>query len=111
MRRDVADGAVQSGVVILVDPLQCFLLDLPDRFPRAEEVDHPGLEQADDAFGKSIVIGLPHTADRGVDPRLRQPLGVSGRQLLGGFKRSLQRFQIGGCDDKPQTRLGAQYTN
>jgi len=27
----------------------------------------------------------------------------------GGFKQSSQRFQIGGCDDNPQTRLRAQY--
>lgn len=82
MRRDVADGAVQSGVVIPVDPLQCFPPDLADRFPSAEELDHLGLEQADDAFGQSIVIGIPDTADRGVDPRLSQPLGVSDRQVL-----------------------------
>ena len=29
---------------------------------------------------------------------------------IGRFKRSSQRFQIGGCDDKPQTRLRAQHT-
>ncbi|MBK0329766.1 IS5 family transposase [Rhodobacteraceae bacterium F11138] len=33
------------------------------------------------------------------------------RGSQGGFKRSSQRFQIGGCDDKPQTRFGAQHTN
>jgi hypothetical protein len=35
----------------------------------------------------------------------------SDRGSQGGFKRSSQRFQIGGCDDKPQTRFGAQHTN
>jgi transposase InsO family protein len=35
----------------------------------------------------------------------------SDRGSQGRFKRSSQRFQIGGCDDKPQTRLGAQHTN
>ena len=46
----------------------------------------------------------------------RQPLKSqklihhSDKGSQGGFKRSSQRFQIGGCDDKPQTRLEAQYT-
>ena len=41
MRRDVADGAVQSSVVIPVDPLQCFPLDLADDLA-GEDVDHEG---------------------------------------------------------------------
>ncbi len=40
--------------------------------------------------------GLAHHSDRGSQ---------------GGFKRSSQRFRIGGCDDKPQTRVRAQYPN
>ena len=41
----------------------------------------------------------------------KKRLNAEIEESLGGFKRSSQRFQIGGCDDKPQTRLGAKHTN
>ena len=56
---------MQAGVVIPVDPFQGFPFDLTNRLPGAEELDDLGLEQADDAFGQSIVIGISDAADRG----------------------------------------------
>lgn len=49
---------MQARLVIPVDPLQGFPLDLTHGFPRAEELDDLGLEQADDAFSQSVVIGI-----------------------------------------------------
>jgi hypothetical protein len=44
----------------------------------------------------------------------RRPAGDlvhhSDRGSQGGFKRSSQRFQIGGCDDKPQTCVCTKHT-
>ena len=73
---------MQARLVIPVDPLQGFPLDLTHGFPRAEELDDLGLEQADDAFSQSVVIGITDAADRGVDARLGQPLGISDREIL-----------------------------
>ena len=82
VRCDISDGAVQARVVIPVDPFQGFPFDLTSGLPGAEELDDLGLEQADDAFGESIVIEITDAADRGVDARPGQPFGVSNRQVL-----------------------------
>jgi hypothetical protein len=44
---DVADGAEQPGVVIPIDPFEGFSFDLAHRFPRTNQVDDLGFEQAD----------------------------------------------------------------
>lgn len=67
---------MQAFGVVPVDPFQGFPFDLSHRLPWAEEVDDLGLEQADDAFGQSVVIGISDAADRGIDPGFRQPFGV-----------------------------------
>ena len=74
MRSDVTNGAVRARLVIPVHPFQCSPFDLTNRLPRSEELDDLGLEQADDAFSQSVVIGITDAADRGVDaiPRTRQ---------------------------------------
>ena len=56
-----------------------------------------------DALNQAICQRAPSEADKLIHH--------SDRGSQGGFKRSTQRFQIGGCDDKPQTRLSAQHTN
>lgn len=77
VRGDVPNGAVQPGVVIPVDPFEGFPLDLADGFPGAEELDGLGLEEAHDAFGEGIVIGIPDAADRSVDTGLSVTLELS----------------------------------
>jgi len=62
-RRDVSDGALEALGVVPADPFQCFPFDLADRFPRAEEFDDFGFEQADDAFGQGIVVAVPDASD------------------------------------------------
>ena len=46
------------GVVIPVDPFEGFPLDFTHRFPWADLIDDLGLEEADDAFGEGIVVGV-----------------------------------------------------
>ena len=82
MWRDVSDGAVQTFGVVPIDPFQRFPFDLAHRLPRTEEIDDLGLEQTDDAVGQGVVIRISDTANRGVDPRFGQPLGVFDRQVL-----------------------------
>ena len=85
---------MQARLVIPVDPFQSFPFDLTDGLPGSEELDDLGLEQADDAFGESVVIRVPDAADRGVDACLSQPFGVSDRQILGDLNRSSQHQHI-----------------
>jgi len=55
-----------------------------------------------DALNQAICQRAPSEADKLIHH--------SDRGSQGGVKRSSQRFQVGGCDDKPQTRLTAQHT-
>ena len=53
--RDVSDGTVQAFGVVPVHPFQGFPFKPTDGFPRAEEVDDFGFEQANRAFGQRVV--------------------------------------------------------
>ena len=92
MRRDLADGAVQAGVVIPVDPFQGFPFDLTNGLPGVEELDDLGLEQADDAFGEGVVVGIPDAADGGIDAGFGEPVGVSDRQVLAASITVMDQF-------------------
>ena len=48
---------------LAVRPFQGFPFDLAHRFPGADLVDDLGFEQADDAFGQGVVIGVTGGAD------------------------------------------------
>ena len=95
LRRDIPDGAVQAFGFVPIDllagrrlpanatrPFQGFPFNLARRLLRTEEVDDLCLDQADDAFGQSVVVGISDAADRRIDPRLSQPLCVFDRQVL-----------------------------
>ena len=73
---------MQARFVIPVDPLESFPFDLADRFPWTEKLDDLGLEQADDAFGKGVIVAVTDATHRRINPSLGQPFGVSDRQVL-----------------------------
>ncbi|ESW70531.1 hypothetical protein X773_28050 [Mesorhizobium sp. LSJC285A00] len=50
-------------------------------------MDHLGLVKAFDRFGESIVVAVADAAYRRLDAGLRQALGVSDRDVLGGLYR------------------------
>ena len=58
---------------------------------RPASMDDLGLVEAVDRLGESVVVAVADAANRRLDARLRQPLGVLDRDVLGGFKRSSQR--------------------
>jgi hypothetical protein len=100
---ELANRLEQAFVVVPVDPFQRRVFDLVDVFPRPA---WPlGFNLADDALGQGIVVGVADAADRGFDVGFSEPLGVTDRQILGGFKRSLQHFHDGGCDDDSKTAV------
>src|SRR5215213_4679606 len=81
--RDVADGLEQTPVVEPVDPFKGGELDGLEGAPRTAPMDHLGLEEADHGFSQGIVVRIADTADRRVDARLGEALGVFDRDALG----------------------------
>ena len=80
-----------------------FIIDVFARYIVGWKVSSsPNAQMVLDALDQALAARQP-------DPKTL--IHHSDRGVQGGFKRSSQRFQIGGCDDKPQTRLGAQHTN
>jgi hypothetical protein len=55
--------AEQATIVMPIDLLQGFPFDFAHRFPRADLVDHLGFEQAYDAFGQCVIIGITDGSD------------------------------------------------
>ena len=82
LRLAVSDGAVQAFCVVSRDLFQGFPLNVGRGLPGDQEFDDLGFEQADDAFGESIVVRVADAADRGVDAGVGQAFGVLDRQVL-----------------------------
>ena len=59
-------------------------------------MDELGLVKAIDRLGQSVVVAVADAADRGFDPGLGEAFSVFYGHVLGGFNRSLQRFENGG---------------
>lgn len=65
-----------------VRPFEGFPLDVAHRFPWTDLVDHLGFEEANDALGQCIIVGVAHGSDREIDVSFSQPLGILYRQVL-----------------------------
>ena len=72
---EVAAGAVESSVVVPVDPLQGRDLDVVEAAPGAACSDDLGLEQPDLALGEGVVQRVADAADAGCGAGGGQPLG------------------------------------
>jgi hypothetical protein len=98
-------------VVEPVDPFQRGVLDGLKGSPRAASVDYFGLVEAIDGLGQGIVVAVADAAHRGLDAGLGQALGVLDGHILGGFNRSTQHLELGGCDEGTQTCFGLVYAD
>ena len=67
---------MEPVAVVPMDPFAGFPFDLTDGLPGAEQVDDFCFEEPDDGFGQSVVVTIPHTAYRRINPRLQQPLAI-----------------------------------
>ena len=76
---EVVAGAVESSVVVPVDPFQGGEFDVVEAFPGAAVVDQFGFEQADLGFGQGVVQGVTDRADAGRSTGLGQALGKGDR--------------------------------
>src|SRR3954452_13803018 len=81
-RGHVADGLEQPAVVEPVHPLKRGELDCLKGPPRPASVDHLGLVEAVDRLRERIVKTVADAADRGLDARRSQALGVANRDIL-----------------------------
>ena len=86
-RRDVSDRLEAAPVVEPVDPFEGCELDGLKTAPGSSAADHFRLEEADDALGEGVVIGVAHATDRRLDPGFGQALAVLDRDILGGLPR------------------------
>lgn len=85
---------MQARGVAPVDPFQGSPFNLSRRLPRSKEVDHLGLEQANDAFGQGVIAAVADAADRGGDPFFGEPLGVFDRQAPTAAIRTADQTRI-----------------
>src|SRR3984957_16658441 len=69
-------------------------------------MDDLGLVEAVDGFGESIVVRVADATHRRLDAGLRQALGVSDGDVLGGIKWSSQHLD-GSRDEHSKTALGS----
>ena len=110
-RRYVANGLQEPSVVEPIDPFKGGELDSLEVSPWSAPVDHLGLVETVDGFGESIVIGISDAPDRGLHAGFGQALGVFDGDVLGGFKRSSQHQEFGGCDERCKAQIGAVRTS
>ena len=94
--RDVAELAVQARVVEPAEVLDDGDLGFEARCEDAA-LDELALERCDEALGHRIVIPVGDRPDRRRDPEVLQALGVAHARVLGGFNRSSQHLDRGGC--------------
>ena len=93
--RDVPDRLEEAAFVEPVDPFEGGELDRFEAAPGAAPMDHLGFVEAVDGFGEGIVVAVTDAADRRLDARLGEPLGIFDRDVLGGIKWSSQHLDEG----------------
>jgi len=60
--------------------------------------------------GRAAVVTVADAADRRLDAGLGKAFGVSNADVLGGFNRSSQHREVGGCDEGIHTSFGPVHT-
>jgi hypothetical protein len=110
--RKIAQGGVATcGIVEAFD-------ELKDGHPRlavrseATSIDQLAFEGGEETLAHRIVVGVADRACRWTNAGLLAAIAESDRRVLGGFKRSSQHLNVGGCDDPskaliPSFRAGA----
>jgi hypothetical protein len=77
----------------------------------AAATDPFGFEGFHEAFGFSIVVGITGPAHADGDVVTGETQAIFGRGVLGGFKRSSQHSEVGGCDEHCKAAIGAVRTS
>jgi hypothetical protein len=103
---NVPERLQQASRVVPRDPVQRGELAVLDAFPRPLAVDLFGLVEAADGLRERVIVRIPGAADRRLDPRRGQALGVPDREILPEFNRSSQHHTERGCDDDTKKAFG-----
>ena len=93
-RSQVADQFKQPAMVELLDPFQRRQLHRLEMAPGAASANDLGLVQTADRLRERVVVAVADASDGGLDTGLGQPLRIPDREVLGGFKRSSQHFDM-----------------
>src|SRR5262245_36635409 len=80
--RHIANRFEQPLRIEPVDPGECGEFDGLEMPPRSLALNHFRLEEADDRFGKRVVIGVAAAADRRLDAGIGQAVRIAHRQIL-----------------------------
>ena len=72
----------EAMVIEPPDPFEGGEFDVFEVAPRTTWTNKLGLVEPNDRLGQGVVIRVPSAADRGLDARQRQALGVADRQVL-----------------------------
>ena len=94
-RRDISDRLQESLIVVPVHPLEGGKLYVLETAPRPAPTNRLGHVETHDGLGQGIVIGIASAADRRFDADFGEPLGVTDRDVLTGFKESSQHVLVG----------------
>src|SRR3954462_15616368 len=79
--RDVPDWPEETAGVEPIDPFEGGEIDRFAAAPGAAPMDHLGFVETVDGFGEGIVVAVPDAADRRLDTRLGEPLGIFNREV------------------------------
>ena len=63
-------------MIIPIDPLQRPPFDFAHGFPWTDLVNDFGFEEANDALGQCIIVGVANGSNREIDLGFSQPLGI-----------------------------------
>ena len=78
----MTDGFEESAIVEPIDPFEGGVFHRIQRAPGSTSVDHLGLEQTDDGFGRGVVAGVSRGTYRGFHACVLESFAVSNEEIL-----------------------------
>ena len=78
----MSDALQEPPVIEPVDPFERGVFDGIEGLPWSAPMNEFGLEQTDNRLGQCVVVTVANTADRGLQTRLGEALGIPDRDIL-----------------------------
>lgn len=88
---NVSDGFEQTAIVESIHPFEGRAVYGFEAAPYAATMNGPGLEQAADDLGQSVIIAVADAADRRLDARFLQWFGVFYGQVMAAKIRAVDK--------------------
>jgi hypothetical protein len=96
-------------VVDILDEVGKVFSDIVEGFEN-DRVNSFDLQRLHEALGLGVVVGIASAAHRADQTLINKKLPVDLGGILGGFNRSSQHQEIGGCNDGSPTRFGSVHS-